>query len=137
MITSISGSSEIFESGYVTYSNRAKSDLVGVKEETLANYGAVSEQVVKEMVAGSLARSGSDVAVAVSGIAGPKGGTKEKPVGTVCIGWGDKHHIESKTFIISGNRTYFQTMVATRALDLIRRKVLDCSELPAYMKTVK
>lgn len=137
MITSISGSSEIFESGYVTYSNQAKSDLVGVKEKTLANYGAVSEQVVREMVAGSLARSGSDVAVAVSGIAGPNGGTKEKPVGTVCIGWGDKNHIESKTFIISGNRTYFQTMVATRALDLIRRKILNCNEPPAYIKSLK
>jgi len=136
MITSISGSSEIFESGYVTYSNQAKSDF-GVKEETIIEFGAVSEPVVREMVAGALARSGSNVAVAVSGIAGPNGGTKEKPVGTVCIGWGDKHHIETTTFIISGNRAYFQTMVATRALDLIRRKVLDCSELPAYMKAVK
>lgn len=136
MLTSISGSSEIFESGYVTYSNQAKSDLVGVKEETLKTFGAVSEPVVKEMVAGALSRSGSDVAVAVSGIAGPNGGTKEKPVGTVCIGWGDKHNIETHTFIVNGNRTYFQIMVATRALDLIRRKILDCSELPAYMKTL-
>lgn len=135
MITSVSGSSEIFESGYVTYSNQAKTDMVGVKEETLIAHGAVSEQVVKEMVTGALERSDADVAVAVSGIAGPNGGTKEKPVGTVCVAWGDNDEIQSTTFIISGNRQYFQTMVAARALDLIRRKIANSEYSPAYMKS--
>lgn len=86
-ITEIPGSSEWFDRGFVTYSNAAKIQMLGVKPDTLARYGAVSAETVREMVAGALARSEADCAVAVTGIAGPGGGTEGKPVGTVFIAW--------------------------------------------------
>ena len=89
-VTMVSGSSEWFERGYVTYTYISKREMLGVKEATLAKHGAVAEAVVREMVEGALARSHAQVAVAVSGVAGPTGGTPEKPVGTVCFAWGMK-----------------------------------------------
>jgi len=89
-VTMVPGSSDWFERGFVTYTYISKREMLGVKEETLGKHGAVAEEVVREMVAGALARSHAQVAVAVSGIAGPSGGTPEKPVGTVCIAWGAK-----------------------------------------------
>jgi nicotinamide-nucleotide amidase len=86
-VTDIAGSSQWFDRGFVTYSNQAKQDMLGVAKETLENHGAVSEQTVREMVTGALSRSAAQVSVAVSGIAGPGGGTDEKPVGTVCLAW--------------------------------------------------
>ena len=86
-VTDIAGSSQWFDRGFVTYSNQAKQDMLGVASETLEKHGAVSEQIVREMVAGALSRSGAQVSVAVSGIAGPGGGTDGKPVGTVCLAW--------------------------------------------------
>jgi nicotinamide-nucleotide amidase len=86
-ITSIAGSSEWFDRGYVTYSNRAKQEMLGVAAATLASHGAVSEPTVAEMALGALEASGADVAVAVSGIAGPGGATPGKPVGLVCFAW--------------------------------------------------
>lgn len=85
--TDIAGSSAWFERGYVTYSNQAKQSDLGVPESLLATHGAVSEPVVAAMLAGTLAATGSDWAVAVSGVAGPGGGSADKPVGTVFIGW--------------------------------------------------
>lgn len=85
--TEISGSSAWFERGFVTYSNQAKSECLGVGPDTLAMRGAVSEAVVGEMLAGALAASAADWSVAVSGVAGPDGGTVDKPVGTVVMGW--------------------------------------------------
>lgn len=85
--TDLSGSSGWFERGFVTYTNESKQELLGVSGETLARFGAVSEQTVEEMAMGALARSHAQLAVAVSGIAGPGGGTAEKPVGTVCFAW--------------------------------------------------
>lgn len=82
-LTEISGSSAVVDRGFVTYSNQAKMDLLGVQSETLERHGAVSRQTAVEMVEGALSRSGCDVAVAVTGIAGPSGGTDEKPVGLV------------------------------------------------------
>ena len=87
LCTDLAGSSAWFERGFVTYSNEAKQDMLGVREETLAQYGAVSEAVTAEMAAGALLHSRAQVAVSVSGIAGPGGGTVSKPVGTVCFGW--------------------------------------------------
>jgi len=87
-VTDVAGSSAWFDRGFVTYSNAAKQEMLGVREETLARHGAVSEAVVREMVSGALGRSRAQVALAVSGIAGPGGGTQEKPVGTVWIAWG-------------------------------------------------
>ena len=89
-VTMVPGSSEWFERGFVTYTNIAKREMLGVGETTLERKGAVSEEVVREMVSGALARSHAQVAVAVSGVAGPSGGTPEKPVGMVCIAWGVK-----------------------------------------------
>lgn len=87
-VTMVSGSSAWYERGFVTYTNASKVEMLGVQQATLDANGAVSEQTVREMVAGALARSHGDVAVAVSGVAGPTGGTPAKPVGMVCIGWG-------------------------------------------------
>jgi nicotinamide-nucleotide amidase len=89
-ITMVPGSSAWFERGFVTYTYISKREMLGVLETTLERHGAVSEPVVREMVAGALAASHAQVAVAVSGTAGPGGGTPEKPVGTVCLAWGLK-----------------------------------------------
>ena len=87
-ITDIAGSSGWFDRGFVTYSNEAKIEVLGVRPETLAQFGAVSEATAREMVAGALARSRADIAVAVTGIAGPDGGTPGKPVGLIWLAWG-------------------------------------------------
>lgn len=92
-ITDVAGSSAWFDCGFVTYSNQAKQEMVGVKAETLARYGAVSAEVVTEMAAGALNRAGANVAVAISGIAGPDGGTEDKPVGTVWFGFADSRGV--------------------------------------------
>jgi nicotinamide-nucleotide amidase len=84
-LTDVAGSSDVFERGFVTYSNAAKVEMLGVAAETLAAHGAVSEPVAQEMAAGALARSGADVAVSITGIAGP-GGSEFKPEGRVCFG---------------------------------------------------
>lgn len=86
-ITDVAGSSHWFDMGFVTYSNQAKQAMVGVSDFSLSKHGAVSDAVVREMAQGALARSGANVAVAVSGVAGPAGGTKDKPVGTVWFAW--------------------------------------------------
>jgi nicotinamide-nucleotide amidase len=90
-ITEVAGSSAWFERGFVTYSDLSKQQMLGVRETTLKQHGAVSELTVREMVAGALQHSGAQVALAVSGIAGPDGGTPDKPVGTVWFAWGIKH----------------------------------------------
>ncbi len=90
VITEVPGSSSWFDRGFVTYSNLSKMEMLGVNRDTLERYGAVSEETIKEMVAGALANSTSDCTIAVSGVAGPDGGTLEKPVGTVFIGWQER-----------------------------------------------
>ncbi len=91
IITEVSGSSAWFDRGFVTYSNAAKVQMLGVNPETLEKYGAVSTQTAAEMADGALAHSDADCAIAVTGIAGPDGGTAEKPVGTVFIAWACKN----------------------------------------------
>jgi len=86
-VTSVAGSSVWFDRGFITYSNAAKQEMLGTSPETLEKYGAVSEQTAIEMVFGALKRSHAQVAGSITGIAGPDGGTKEKPVGTVCFAW--------------------------------------------------
>jgi len=87
VLTDIAGSSQWLDRGFVTYSNQAKCDMLGVRADTLGRYGAVSEATVREMVQGALRHSRATVAVAISGIAGPSGGTVDKPVGTVWLAW--------------------------------------------------
>jgi nicotinamide-nucleotide amidase len=104
-VTSVSGSSEWFDRGFVTYSNEAKCELLGVRERTLSRHGAVSRETAKEMAAGALARSHAQFAIAVTGVAGPRGGTKAKPVGTVCFAWSRKRGaMESATRHFRGDR---------------------------------
>ena len=86
-VTAISGSSEWFERGFVTYSNDAKIDMLGVAAETLRHFGAVSEEAAREMAAGALAHSKAQISVAITGVAGPAGGSPDKPVGMVCFAW--------------------------------------------------
>jgi len=90
VVTSVPGSSTWFERGFVTYSNAAKRELLGVRARTLVRHGAVSEAAAREMACGALARSRAQVALAVTGVAGPDGGTKAKPVGMVCFAWARK-----------------------------------------------
>jgi nicotinamide-nucleotide amidase len=104
-VTSVAGSSEWFERGFVTYSNEAKKESLGVRTATLSRYGAVSEETARAMAAGALRRSRAQVAVAVTGIAGPGGGTREKPVGLVCFAWARRRGApESATRRFGGGR---------------------------------
>lgn len=116
-MTDVPGSSAWFERGFVTYSNEAKQDLVGVKAETLAGHGAVSAAVVREMAAGGLARSNADHCVAVSGVAGPGGGTTEKPVGLVWLAWARKDgEITVSREQFSGDREAVRRQTVVKAL---------------------
>lgn len=133
MITQVPGSSALFEAGFVTYSNSMKSKLLGVPEQLLVEHGAVSEEVVIAMAQGALERSSADLAIAVSGIAGPEGGSEEKPVGTVCIAWGNKNNLKSICLLMPLSRHYFQKYVAAIGLDLIRRELIKSQETPLYI----
>jgi nicotinamide-nucleotide amidase len=103
-VTMISGSSAWFDRGFVTYSNTAKEEMLGVSPDTLEDHGAVSEQVVREMVDGALQYSRAQIALAVSGIAGPTGGTPEKPVGMVWFAWGTGKSVTAVCHQLSGDR---------------------------------
>jgi nicotinamide-nucleotide amidase len=116
-ITEVAGSSVWFERGFVTYSNLSKQQMLGVRESTLKLHGAVSEMTVREMVAGALQQSSAQVALAVSGIAGPNGGTAEKPVGTVWFAWGLKGgETRSQRCQLDGNRAEVRTQSVDIAL---------------------
>ena len=116
-ITSIPRSSEWFDRGFVTYSNQSKMDMLDVKPETLKKYGAVSEETAREMADGALKHSGADISVAITGIAGPDGGTKEKPVGTVWLAWARKDHETSASlFLLEGDRHTIRENTVIEAL---------------------
>lgn len=116
-VTDIAGSSQWFDRGFVTYSNQAKQDMLGVRAETLDHEGAVSEATVKEMVAGALSRSQATIAVAVSGIAGPGGGTAQKPVGMVCFAWQVKNtEPVLRTEFFNGDREAVREQTVSLAL---------------------
>jgi len=132
MLTRIPGSSDAFHAGFVTYANEIKQSVLGVSADSLAREGAVSETVVVQMARGAMERSGADYAVAVSGIAGPDGGTQEKPVGTVWLAWGDREHIRTRGLCWPVERSLFQTMIAAAGLDMIRRTLLGIDEEPRY-----
>lgn len=103
-ITAVAGSSAYFETGYVTYSNAAKSRLLGVPATVLEAHGAVSRETVEAMVAGACRESGANIGVAISGVAGPGGGSPDKPVGTVWLAWGGSQGVETECHHYSGDR---------------------------------
>lgn len=103
-LTSISGASKFFDRGYIAYSNDAKIDMLEVDPQAINERGAVSETVALEMIRGVVSQSGSDVAVSITGIAGPSGGTKEKPIGTVCFGFAVKSNVSISTQSFQGSR---------------------------------
>lgn len=126
-VTEIAGSSAWFDRGFVTYSNEAKIGMLDVSPLTLHAHGAVSEETVREMLAGALAHSVAHVAVAISGIAGPGGGTAEKPVGTVCFGWQRRGQPAScRTELLAGDRA----AVRESALRIALEGLLALSEHP-------
>ncbi|QFU74553.1 CinA family nicotinamide mononucleotide deamidase-related protein [Halioglobus maricola] len=132
MLTRIAGSSDGFHAGFVTYANEIKHAVLGVPNEVLASEGAVSEAVVRSMALGALERSGADYAIAVSGIAGPGGGSEDKPVGTVWLAWGSREDIRTRCLCWPVERTLFQTMIAAAGLDMIRRTLLGIDDEPRY-----
>ena len=116
-VTSVAGSSEWFERGFVTYSNAAKQELLGVRAETLQRHGAVSEQTAREMAVGALARSRATIALAITGVAGPGGGTADKPVGTVCFAWVRDGAVTAETCRFSGDRQSVRRQSVIYALE--------------------
>jgi len=117
VVTSIAGSSEWFERGFITYSNEAKQELIGVRGETIARHGAVSEETAREMALGALAASHGTLALAVTGVAGPSGGTPAKPVGMVCFAWADRSGaVVSETRHFTGDREKVRRQSVMRAL---------------------
>jgi nicotinamide-nucleotide amidase len=118
VVTSVAGSSEWFERGFVTYSNAAKQELLGVQAGTLQRHGAVSEETAREMAAGALARSRGSVALSVTGIAGPGGGSPGKPVGTVCFAWADARGlVRTETMQFEGDRESVRRRSVVHALE--------------------
>jgi nicotinamide-nucleotide amidase len=116
-VTSVSGSSAWFERGFVSYSNEAKRESLGVRGAVLSRHGAVSEETARAMAAGALARSRAQVAVAVTGVAGPTGGTRQKPVGMVCFAWARRGSApESATFRFRGGRERVRRQSVVAAL---------------------
>ena len=134
MLTKVPGSSAGFQAGFVTYANHIKSAVLGVDDNTLEKHGAVSEPVVLQMAEGALEQSGADYAIAVSGIAGPDGGTEDKPVGTVWLAWGRRGALRTRCLRWPVERTLFQTMVAAAGLDMIRRELLGIEEESRYFQ---
>jgi nicotinamide-nucleotide amidase len=115
--TSAAGSSAWFERGFVTYSNAAKQEMLGVRDATLASQGAVSEATVAEMATGAVERSRAQVAVAVSGVAGPTGGTPAKPVGMVCFAWASPAGLRTQTRRFDGDREAVRRQSVAVALE--------------------
>jgi nicotinamide-nucleotide amidase len=115
-VTSVAGSSAWFERGYVTYSNTAKCENLGVSQRTLLRHGAVSEQTAREMARGALKYSRADIAVSITGIAGPGGAVPGKPVGTVCFAWAQGRKIHSETKRFSGGRSRVRRQSVVHAL---------------------
>jgi nicotinamide-nucleotide amidase len=128
-LTDIAGSSACFGYGIVSYSNGAKESLLGVRPETLSEHGAVSRAVVREMAEGALSLSGADIAAAVSGVAGPDGGSDEKPVGTVWFAWARRHKgkrlVDAEKRLLKGDRDSVRGQTVIIALQGIRERLRE------------
>jgi nicotinamide-nucleotide amidase len=125
-ITNVPGASVVFLAGLVSYSNAAKQTLLGVRAETLAEHGAVSEAIAREMAAGARRQTGADFALSVTGIAGPTGGMAAKPVGTVVIGLATPHETVVERNYNPYDRETFKQATANQALEKLRRAILGC-----------
>ncbi len=117
MLTEIPGSSLWFERGFVTYSNLAKEQMLNVPKEKIVQFGAVSEEVAQAMAIGALNNSAGQIALSVTGIAGPDGGSLEKPVGTVCLGWASHERFGTLKKQLSGNRQEIRLQACQEALE--------------------
>ena len=115
--TDLAGSSAWFERGYVTYSNRAKTELLGVDAQLIKRHGAVSEAVVRAMASGALAQSGAHISVAVTGVAGPSGGSLDKPVGTVWLAWATGDNVICSREWFDGDRAAVRQATVRRAIE--------------------
>ena len=136
-ITSEAGSSAIFEAGFVVYSNTMKQTMLGVSPQTLEQHGAVSQEVVRELADGALRVSGADIALTISGIAGPTGGSPEKPVGTVWMAWGEAGSIQARKFFLPIGRVGFQRTTTAIAMDIVRRELLGLPTNVDYFGELK
>ncbi len=123
-ITAVSGSSQWFDRGWVTYSNDAKMDSLGVREETLTRFGAVSEETAAEMAAGARARSLATHSFAVTGVAGPTGGSREKPVGMVCFGFASDQGVTTMTKHFAGNREAVRLQSVVYVLSTLHEQLM-------------
>ncbi len=117
LFTDLAGSSGWFERGYVTYSNRAKQEMLGVSAVSLDSFGAVSEEVVKQMALGACQQAATEVSLAISGIAGPTGGSKDKPVGLVWFAWCIQGQLETHSKIFTGDRNAVRQQAVDVAID--------------------
>ena len=131
LITEVAGASKVFQAGYIPYQAEEKISCLGVTKKTLAK-GEVSQEVVAEMLLKAISKSRADFGAAISGIAGPSGGTAEKPVGTVWIAWGSSQKIQTKLFLIARPRKEFQILTSHLVLDLLRRDCLGMAYLDRY-----
>src|SRR5262249_2500861 len=124
-ITNVSGASDVFLAGYVAYANSAKTDVLSVDSKLIDKHGAVSEAVVRAMAKGARTRAASTYGLATTGIAGPTGGSEEKPVGTVYIALASENsETVARKFVFPTDRETFKQLAAQTALDLLRRKIL-------------
>lgn len=123
-ITEVSGSSDYLDRAMVTYSNRSKTELLGVPEDLLQRFGAVSEEVAAAMALGARERSGTDIGLSTTGIAGPTGGSAEKPVGLVWIGYSDATGTFARRYLFGEGRTRVKARAAQAAMELVRRRLL-------------
>lgn len=123
-IMNVAGASAVYQEGYITYSNRAKEKLLGVSEETLRTYGAVSAETAAQMAEGAAKAAEADAALAITGIAGPGGGSSEKPVGLVYVGCFVKGRVRTEEFIFTGNREKNRDYAVVRALTVLREELI-------------
>jgi nicotinamide-nucleotide amidase len=122
VVTASKGSSTHFERGFVTYSNLSKTEMLGVSEKTLETHGAVSEETAREMAAGALSHSNAQISAAITGVAGPDGGTPDKPVGTVCFAWATIDGVlKSETRHFEGDREAVRYQSVQTALEGVSR----------------
>jgi len=135
-LTELAGSSKYFMEGAVTYSNDAKMRTLNVRKETLDKFGAVSSETADEMARGMRALADTDYAISVTGVAGPDGGSEEKPVGTVWFGLADRERVKTVKVVFPGDRYLIRWRSSQAALDILRRRLLQHSESKTTQTTV-